>query len=353
MRLTPINILQNVMPYQFGWVVSLQCVQSQRGLSGGRGSGLTCLHYMVSADKQPSKRNRQMDMSRASTQKVGRELVARKKAELRALQCGGNVEKDTVVGKDILSLIVKANMAADLPANQRLSDEEIIDQVSTFILAGSETSSNGVAWTLLRLAQNPKFQDRLREELFTVQDSEPSLETLNSLPFLEACVRESLRVDSPVPDTLREATHSAVLPLGIPIVGKDGKEISAVPLKKGDVIIPVFINVNRDPTVWGEDAHEFNPERFDRPGIPMRTVPGTYGNLMTFNGGPRNCIGYRFAIAEMKVLLFVLLRTFTFELLPSNPEVTQKSYIVMLPWVVGEEEYGSQLPLLLRPLDRE
>lgn len=304
-------------------------------------------------DTQPSKRNKLLDHSHATTQRVGRDLVARKKAELKALQGGGNIEKDTNVGKDLLSLIVKANMAADLPANQRLTDQEIIDQVSTFILAGSETSSNGVGWMLYRLATDQAVQTKLREELMAVPESEPSLETLNTLTYLDKVVHESLRLDPPVPETIRMATGPAILPLGSPIIGEDGKPISSIALKKGDVLIKAFINMNRDKTVWGEDALEFDPERFDRPGIPMRTVPAVWGNLASFSAGPRHCIGYRFALIEMKVLIFTLIRKFKFERLPSNATITQKNFIVMLPWVVGEEEYGSQLPLLISPVGQD
>lgn len=52
----------------------------------------------------------------------------------------------------------------------------------------------------------------------------------------------------------------------------------------------------------------------------------------------------------MKIVLYMLLRNFSFEILPSNPEIYRKSFIVMLPWVRGEEQVGAQMPLLVRPL---
>jgi cytochrome P450 len=110
------------------------------------------------------------------------------------------------------------------------------------------------------------------------------------------------------------------------------------------------MNVNKSTEVWGEDAKVFNPDRFDVGGIPAQSVPGVYGNLLTFLGGARNCIGYRFALAEMKTVVFVLMRTFAFEELPSKPIIEQKSSIVMRPRVVGEEDAGLQMPLLMRLL---
>jgi cytochrome P450 len=103
---------------------------------------------------------------------------------------------------------------------------------------------------------------------------------------------------------------------------------------------PAIQEVNRSTEIWGPDAGEFNPYRFDRDGIPAKHVSGVYGNLLSFLGGARNCMyvpfpphriqdtdtesGYRFAIAEMKAGLFALLRRLEFEALPSNPRIIRK-----------------------------
>jgi cytochrome P450 len=83
--------------------------------------------------------------------------------------------------------------------------------------------------------------------------------------------------------------------------------------------------------IWGADAEEYNPERYFREhnekggaGNPSQ-VPGTWGNLLTFLGGARNCIGYRFALAEIRAILFVLIRNFQFDELPSKPEIEKKA----------------------------
>lgn len=89
-------------------------------------------------------------------------------------------------------------MASDVPVSQKLSDAEVLAQVTTFMLAGYETSSTALTWTLHLLSENPAVQDKLREELQAVADDEPSMETLNGLEYLDAVVRESLRVCAPV-----------------------------------------------------------------------------------------------------------------------------------------------------------
>ena len=84
--------------------------------------------------------------------------------------------------------------------------------------------------------------------------------------------------------------------------------------------------VNTMTDVWGPDAEDFNPDRYASLGPEaMKDVPGVWGGLMTFLGGARACIGYRFALAEMRAILFVLLRTFEFQELRSKPKIQKKS----------------------------
>lgn len=89
------------------------------------------------------------------------------------------------------------------------------------------------------------------------------------------------------------------------------------------------------PEIWGPDPEKYNPDRFstlpqtlssgEKGSVPVANdVPGTWGNLLTFLGGARNCIGYKFALVEMKAILFVLMRNFKFEELASKPIVEKK-----------------------------
>jgi len=84
--------------------------------------------------------------------------------------------------------------------------------------------------------------------------------------------------------------------------------------------------VNQSPAIWGSDAEIYNPERYFSAGIEKtKQMPGIWGNLLTFLGGTRNCIGYRFALAEIRAILFVLIRNFKFEELASKPEIEKKA----------------------------
>jgi cytochrome P450 len=160
---------------------------------------------------------------------------------------GGTVLKD----KDLLSLLIKANMDKDLPAEQQLSVEQILDQTPTLLLAGErrifigsrdqphkyytdpyppaykkpkghETISTATIWTLFALACDPEVQRRLRAELQAFSHDAPSMDDLNAFAYLDAVVRETLRVYSPVHDAARVATQADVIPLAKPFVGRDG-----------------------------------------------------------------------------------------------------------------------------------
>lgn len=78
-------------------------------------------------------------------------------------------------------------------------------------------------WTLFSLSNNPDIQQKLREELNTILDDEPSLDQLNALKYLDAVIRESLRLHPPISCVLRTAAEDMMVPLSHPIVGKDGR----------------------------------------------------------------------------------------------------------------------------------
>lgn len=119
-------------------------------------------------------------------------IVEDKKREVMSAHSEG-LEKREDIGNDLLSILsqslsfrfshapqsnvhaVKANMASDVKPEQKLSDEEVLDQITTFMLAGNETSSTALTWILYSLTQHPECQERLREEVLAVADDRPSL----------------------------------------------------------------------------------------------------------------------------------------------------------------------------------
>ncbi|RXK38459.1 hypothetical protein M231_04224 [Tremella mesenterica] len=274
--------------------------------------------------KLPTKRMRVASEAIRTTKRIGMRLLEEKKQAVRKAHSEG-LEKGTDIGRDLLSILVKANMASDLKPEQRMSDSEVLAQITTFMLAGNETSATALSWICYVLSMHQDVQDRLREEVTSVSDDRPSFETLTQLPYMDKVIREVLRLYPPAPSTVRQAEEATTLPLSKPVKGRDGKMIDHVNLPKGCVIFVPIMCINISTDVWGPDASTFNPDRYDNLPSSSNQVPGVWGNLLTFLGGTRNCIGYRFALAEIKAILFVLIRSMKFEELPSKPQFEKKA----------------------------
>lgn len=273
----------------------------------------------------PTKATRKIKDSRTITDKLGHDIVAERK---KALEAAGDTDT-----RDMLSRLLRANMAPDLKPEQRMTDDEVMGQITTLMFAGHETTSTAMSWALWRLAIHQDIQAKLRAELMTIDTDEPSIDALNALTYLEKFVHEVLRLDDPVALSYRIALKDAVVPLSAPITGRDGSTIEALTVKKGTMFHTPIISLNRSKDIWGDDADKFNP---DRDTNPSTQVPGMYGNLLTFLSGPHHCIGYRFALAELKVLLFVLVRSFNFEL-PAEPyTIVPHTLITMRPSINGK-----------------
>ncbi|KAF8065386.1 cytochrome P450 [Lyophyllum atratum] len=273
---------------------------------------------------------------------IGHQLLQESKAV--------NDEKDPGKTRDLLSLLIKSNMDKNIPEYRRMSDEEVLAQIYTFIVAGHETTSLATTWALHALTQDKAVQDRLRVELLSVDAENPTMDQLNALPYLDMVVRETMRIHAPIAAMIRTAVTDDVLPLNTPITDRKGVIHDALNIRKGQIIlIPVFA-VNCDKSIWGEDALEFRPERWEKIPEAAGNIPGVWGNMLTFHGGPHACIGYRFSIVEMKALLFTLIRAFEFELAVPAKDLVKKSLVTPRPVVTSDREGGNQMPLLIRPV---
>jgi len=238
----------------------------------------------------------------------------------------------------------------DLPPSQRMSDADVLSQVPTFLVAGHETTSTATTWALFALTQNTESQRKLRQELSAVGTENPSMDELNALPYLDSVVREALRVHPPVLATQRQAVRDDYLPFGEPLMDKNGNMINGLQIKKGQTILLPIQALNHAKSIWGEDASEFKPERWEKIPEAASSIPGVWGNMMTFLGGPRACIGYRFSLVEMKALLFTLVRAFEFELAVPANDITKKSFIVQRPLLRSNPGAGNHMPLILKPV---
>ncbi|EKM59819.1 uncharacterized protein PHACADRAFT_192194 [Phanerochaete carnosa HHB-10118-sp] len=256
--------------------------------------------------------NHKAEQAQATMRRIGMQLIREKKAAIMAetLEKGREVECKDMKERDLLTLLIRTNMSTDIPEDQRLTDDEVLAQVPTFIVAGHETTSMAVTWALFSLSQQPDMQRKLREELLQVATDSLTMDKLNALPYLDAVVRETLRHHSPVPATTREAFEDDIIPVDTPYTDRYGRTREYIEVKKGDLVFLPILALNRRKEIWGEDAHEFKPERWEHIPKAVASVPGVWGNQLTFIGGPRACIGYRFSLVETKALLFALVRAF-------------------------------------------
>ncbi|PVG01579.1 cytochrome P450 [Serendipita vermifera] len=291
------------------------------------------------------RRTRINNKSRAIIHKIGKEIVSERKQAIYEEKSSG---MDQAGGtKDLLTLLIKANLADD-GTDRKLSDEDVMNQIPTFFLAGHETTSTSTAWALFSLACDPAIQDKLRSELVEVPTDSPTMEQLNSLSYLDMVVRETLRYHSVVTEAVRVAVQEDVIPFEKPFEDRYGNVRSELRVAKGDgIFIPIRV-LNTLPEIWGPDAEEFNPERWINPPKEASSIPSAWGSQLSFLAGPRSCIGFRFAIIEMKALLFALVRNFEFKLNVPLDDLIQKTSIVSRPALKSQPKAGSQLPMLIK-----
>ncbi|KAJ7753000.1 cytochrome P450 [Mycena metata] len=310
----------------------------------------------------PTKYDAIVSGSEATMTRIGRQILRDSKAGMAE---HGTYAKGSSRSRDLFSLLVRANSAKNVSPSQRLSEKDVLAQVPTFLVAGHETTSTAMIWALFALTQNVPAQTRLRAELLRVPTDLPTMEELNALPYLDCVVREALRLYAPVPWTSRVATADDIVPLSTPWTDANGtvhetlrlapefflmtlNRLHKIRISKGQAIMIPIAAINRDKEIWGADADQFIPERWDSDPRISTAIPGIWCEMLTFIGGPRACIGYRFSILEMKALLFTLVRAFEFELPVPADDIGVRVAVVRHPFVLSEPDKGHQMPLVVR-----
>ncbi|KAJ8732337.1 hypothetical protein PYW08_015067 [Mythimna loreyi] len=171
---------------------------------------------------------------------------------------------------------------------------ELREETLVLVIGGTDTSAVGTAFTTIMLAMYPDVQEKVYDEIHQIfgdSDRPVTPEDLPKLKYLEAVIKESLRLYPPAPFISRKVEKDVELPTGITLT------------KGCDLLISIW-SIHRNPKYWGEDAELFRPERFiDTP----LTHPAAF---LPFSYGPRGCIGYRYALMSMKTLLSTLLRRY-------------------------------------------
>ncbi|KAK0214197.1 cytochrome P450 [Armillaria fumosa] len=251
--------------------------------------------------------------------------------------------------KDIVTVLAMSHLADD--AKKKMSDHEVDSQLATFIVAGNIATSGTIAWILYELSRHPEVQMKVREEIAIAKSKTPgalSWDDYDEMIWLNATIKEVLRYHSLARGFFREASQDDVLPLAKPIITSDGQLCSEIPISKGQIIFASIL-----PSVWGDDAGEWNPCRFLEDRAIKQESLGTYANLMTFSAGPCGCLGWRFAIMELQSVVAELLSNFEFSIPKGALELQDApAGIALIPLVPGRANEGPQAPLHVTPLNK-
>lgn len=260
-------------------------------------------------------------------------------------------------GTDMTNVLLHTNASED--PKHRMKDEEVVDHLSSLLLAGQETTASTLTWFLWEIARHPESQERIREEIATIyrrtdtSGVELSTADLLNMEYTQAALKESMRLHPIIWMLWRVAGQDDTIPLAFPVTTKSGQPVSSIPVKKGTLIDLAIHAYQRLPEVWGEDAGEWNPDRFLKSEDVKQTPIGVYGNLLNFSGGPQGCIGWRFAVLEMLVIVATLVNHFEFSLPPEReggmtPRVCRKPTVIMMP--MAEGHVGPWMGLIVKPL---
>ncbi|ODA81815.1 hypothetical protein RJ55_00320 [Drechmeria coniospora] len=238
-----------------------------------------CLHYL------PLRRNSDLDAAAKSIRNVCRELIVMKKQKLAGKE---------PLGLDIVTVALESGL---------LTDDQLVDQLMTFLAAGHDTTASALTWSAYLLSKYPDVQERVRAEVREMLpsvhgDSDITSADIDRMPYLNAFCSEVLRVYCPVPQTIREAACDTTI------------QGQAIP--KGTRIMLSPWGTNMDRRLWGDDAADFRPERWLTPS--GGTGPESNFAFMTFLQGPRSCMGAAFARAEMACLVAAWVGRFAFSL---------------------------------------
>ncbi|WOI54390.1 cytochrome P450 [Parvularcula sp. LCG005] len=199
---------------------------------------------------------------------------------------------------DLMGLLIAAR---DPETGAGLNAEELVDNALTFVGAGHETTAVALAWTLSILAQSPHWQDALAEEATSVLgDRAPTAEDLPRLALHDRVVREAMRLYPPV----------AIIPRGItaPV------ELGGHHFGPGDHVSVGVYPMHRHQALW-VDPWAFDPDRF----LPERASDYHKYQWLPFGGGPRVCIGLRFAMMEAVAILATLTPSLRFSMPGAQP----------------------------------
>ncbi|MGH3723158.1 MAG: cytochrome P450 [Mycobacterium sp.] len=220
------------------------------------------------------------------------------RAEAADIVAARRANPRTGAAPDMLDIMLTA---PDPVTGEKLSDDNIINQILTFLVAGSETSANAIAFALHYLSIRPDIADKARAEVDQQwpdrQFPDVKFEDVAKLRYLRRVIDETLRLWPVAPGYFRQAKQDTTIGNG------------QYSFKKNQWVFTLVAAAQRDPSSWGPDADQFNPDRFISENL-RKLPPRIY---KPFGTGARACIGRQFAQHEMLLTLAAVLHQFMLE----------------------------------------
>ncbi|XP_043688313.1 cytochrome P450 CYP72A219-like [Telopea speciosissima] len=246
----------------------------------------------------PTQRNRRMKEIDGEVRALLRRIISKRMKGREILE---ESKKD-----DLLGILLESNAKeikeSGKSKNAGLSMEDVMGECKLFYFAGQETTAVLLTWTMIVLSMHPDWQSRAREEVLQIfGENKPTFDGLNQLKIVTMVLYEVLRL-YPAATMLNRFTYKEM-------------KLGEFTLPEGVWLTLPEIIVHRDREFWGEDAEEFNPERFSE-GI-LKASKNQVVSFFPFGWGPRICIGQNFAMLEAKMAMAMILQNFWFELSPS------------------------------------
>ncbi|XP_031500884.1 cytochrome P450 72A397-like [Nymphaea colorata] len=261
----------------------------------------------------PTKDNKRQNVIYRKIRSLLNNIIEKREKEMQL----GIAKNDDLLGK-----LLESNRNDHEHGNRGMTREDVIEECKFFYLAGQETTSVLLTWTMVLLCMYPSWQMRAREEVLQVCGKNiPSFDSLSHLKTVSMILNEVLRLYPPVTFLIRR-TYKNV-------------KLGDLNLPEGARLILPLLLIHHDRKLWGDDAVEFKPERFSE---GIASASKNQLAFFPFSWGPRVCIGQTFALIEAKMALAMILQRFSFELSPTYVHAPQQ--IITL-----QPQYGAQIIL--------
>jgi cytochrome P450 len=214
---------------------------------------------------------------------------------------------------DLLAALIHAR---DRDTGRAMSDQQVLNEAKTLVVAGHETTASTLNWIWYLLSQSPEAEGRLGEELDQRADGEPDFGRPENFTYARCVIEEALRLYPPLWLVPRKA------------LGDDNLGKFFVP-RGTEIYIPIYF-IQRHPELWRE-PDRFDPDRF-------APEPKARATMLPFSAGPRNCIGESFARTELLVHLTMVARRLRLRYAQTEPpaldigvNLRSKAHFLMLP----------------------